>query len=186
MPNVIVPLAEGFEEIEAISVVDILRRAEVRVVMAGLEGLHVKGAHGIEIVADALLESLRGEDFDMIVLPGGLPGAFHLAENLVLQRLLQDFDAKSKAIAAICAAPYALKKAGVLKNAYTCYPSFETKINHAGYQSSQKIVHDANIITSKGPSTAMLFALFLVEQLCGKERSQSLSSELLLVTPSSL
>lgn len=180
MPKVIVPLADGFEEIEAITIVDILRRAGVEVTMAGLESLHVKGAHGIEVVADALLCDVEADSFDMIALPGGLPGAFHLAEHAELQKLLKTFDAEGKAIAAICAAPYALKTAGVLKNAYTCYPSFETKINHAGYQHEPKVVRDANITTSKGPSTSMLFALSLVEQLCGKAKKEELSSALLL------
>jgi len=180
MPKVIVPLAEGFEEIEAITIVDILRRAGVEVAMVGLETLHVKGAHGIKVIADALLSDIDALSFDMIALPGGLPGAFHLAEDAQLQKLLKTFDAKGKAIAAICAAPYALKTAGVLKNAYTCYPSFETKIDHVGYQSEPSVVHDGNITTSKGPSTSMLFALSLVEQLCGKAKKEELSSALLL------
>ena len=180
MPHVIVVLAEGFEEIEAVTVVDILRRAGVRVVMAALEDLHVKGAHGIEIKAERLLREVDGDSFDMVVLPGGLPGSVHLAEHKLLQTLLQDFDAKGKAIAAICAAPLALKRAGVLKNSYTCYPSFEIKINHAGYLCELKVVRDENITTSQGPSTSMLFALSLVEQLCSKEMTLKLQKELLL------
>lgn len=180
MPKVLIPLAIGFEEIEAITIADILRRAGVEVVLAALEALHVKGAHGIEVVADALLSDVDAHTFDMIALPGGLPGAFHLAESSILQNILHDFDAKGKAIAAICAAPYALKTAGVLKNAYTCYPSFETKIDHAGYQREPNVVRDANITTSKGPSTSMLFALSLVEQLCGKEKEAELTKALLL------
>lgn len=180
MPKVIVPLAVGFEEIEAITIVDVLRRAGVEVVMVALESLYVRGAHGIEVTADAVLCDIDAFSFDMIVLPGGLPGAFHLAEHQELQKLLKTFDAKGKAIAAICAAPYALKTAGVLKNAYTCYPSFETKIDHAGYQNEPKVVRDMNITTSKGPSTSILFALSLVEQLCGKEKEAELSRALLL------
>ena len=181
MPKkVLLPLAEGFEEIEAITIADILRRAGVEVVLVALEKLHVKGAHGIEIVADAVICDIEADSFDMIALPGGLPGAFHLAESTILQRILQDFDTKGKAIAAICAAPYALKTAGVLKNAYTCYPSFETKIDHAGYQREPNVVRDANITTSKGPSTSILFALSLVEQLCGEEKEAALKKALLL------
>lgn len=180
MSHVIVVLAEGFEEIEAVTVVDILRRAGVRVVMAALEDLYVKGAHGIEIKAERLLREVDGDSFDMVVLPGGLPGSVHLAEHKLLQTLLQDFDAKGKAIAAICAAPLALKRAGVLKNSYTCYPSFEIKINHAGYLCEPKVVRDENITTSQGPSTSMLFALSLVEQLCSKEIMLKLRKELLL------
>lgn len=180
MPKLLLPLAEGFEEIEAITIADVLRRADVDVVLVALEHLHVKGAHGIVVIADALLNDVDAHTFDMIALPGGLPGAFHLAEHPTLQSILREFDKKDKAIAAICAAPYALKRAGVLKNAYTCYPSFETKIDHKGYVSELNIVRDANITTSKGPSTAMLFALSLVEQLCGKEKQEALSRALLL------
>jgi 4-methyl-5(b-hydroxyethyl)-thiazole monophosphate biosynthesis len=179
--RVLLPLATGFEEIEAITIADVLRRADVEVVLAGLEELHVKGAHGIIVVADALFADLDGDTFDMIALPGGLPGAFHLAEHQGLQTLLKRFDTQYKSIAAICAAPYALKTAGVLKNSYTCYPSFETKINHNGYDASQNIIVDQNITTSKGPSTAILFALSLVEHLCGKERTFRLKNELLFV-----
>lgn len=178
--KVLLPLAMGFEEIEAITIADVLRRADVEVVLAGLEELDVKGAHGIIVVADALFADLDGDTFDMIALPGGLPGAFHLAEHQGLQRLLKRFDTQHKFIAAICAAPYALKMAGVLKNSYTCYPSFESKIHHDGYDAFQNIIVDENIITSKGPSTAMLFALSLVSKLCGKSVEKKLRSDLLL------
>lgn len=178
--KVIVPLAEGFEEIEALTIVDILRRAGVEVVMAGLASLHVKGAHGIVVVADALLKEVDASLFDMIVLPGGMPGATNLAADATTQALLKSFDAKGKAIAAICAAPLALQSAGVLKNSYTCYPSFEQKIGHEGYLSTQKVVIDENITTSQGPSTAMVFALSLVEQLCSKNVPDALAKDLLL------
>lgn len=180
MPKVLLPLADGFEEIEAITVVDILRRAGIEVIMGALEGLHVKGVHGIVVMADTLLSELESKDFDMIVLPGGLPGATNLAKNVKVLSLLQDFDREKKHIAAICAAPLALKSAGVLKNHYTCYPSFETHIAHQGYSDVNNVVHDANIITSKGPSTAMEFALSLVEQLCGFEVKTNLTKSLLL------
>lgn len=181
MPKVLLPLATGFEEIEAITIVDILRRAGVEVVMGSLEGLHVKGAHGIEVIADTLLCELESKDFDMIVLPGGLPGATNLAKDTKVLALLQDFDKDKKHIAAICAAPLALKSAGVLKNHYTCYPSFETHIAHQGYSDTSSVVCDANITTSKGPSTAMEFTLKLVEILCGEEMAQKLSKDLLLI-----
>lgn len=181
MPKVLLPLATGFEEIEAITIVDILRRAGVEVVMGSLEGLHVKGAHGIEVIADTLLCELESKDFDMIVLPGGLPGATNLAKDTKVLALLQDFDKDKKHIAAICAAPLALKSAGVLKNHYTCYPSFETNIAHQGYSDTSSVVCDANITTSKGPSTAMEFTLKLVEILCGEEMAQKLSKDLLLI-----
>ena len=178
--RVLLPLARGFEEIEAVSVVDILRRADVEVVMASLDTLSVQGTHGIVLSADALLKDINPETFDMIVLPGGLPGATTLAEDPLVLSILQKFDAQKKKIAAICAAPLALKKAGVLKKSYTCYPSFEVRIDHEGYQKDSKVVCDAYITTSQGPSTSMLFALSLVEQLCGKERALGLRKDLLI------
>lgn len=180
MKKVIVPLAQGFEEIEALTIVDILRRANVDVTMAALESLHVKGAHGIVVVADVLLKEMNANNFDMIALPGGLPGATNLAADPTTQSLLKEFDAKAKMIAAICAAPYALKTAGVLKKHYTCYPGFQAKIAQEGYNANDKVIRDGNVTTSQGPSTAMLFALSLVEQLCSKEVAQSLSHDLLL------
>lgn len=181
MPKVIVPIATGFEEIEAITVVDVLRRAGIEVVMASLEDLRVTGAHGIEITTDAFLCDSDVNVFDMIVLPGGLPGATNLAADIRVQSLLQDFDKANKHIAAICAAPLALKSAGVLKNHYTCYPSFENQIKHQGYNADINVVCDANITTSKGPSTAIEFTLKLVEILCGEEMAQKLSKDLLLI-----
>jgi len=178
--KVIVPLAEGFEEIEALSIVDILRRANVEVTIAALESLHVKGAHGVIVVADALLADMDASTYDMIALPGGLPGATNLAKDVTLQAMLKAFDAKKKAIAAICAAPYALHTAGVLKKRYTCYPGFHTNITHEDYDASEKVVVDENITTSQGPSTAMLFALSLIEQLCGKGVREQLANDLLL------
>ncbi|MDD2383051.1 MAG: DJ-1/PfpI family protein [Sulfurospirillaceae bacterium] len=180
MPKVIIPIATGFEEIEAITVVDILRRAGIEVVMASLRDEHVMGAHGIEITTNAFLDNCNADAFDMIVLPGGLPGATNLAADLRVQTMLQAFDARHKPIAAICAAPLALKTAGVLKNSYTCYPSFEVTIDHQGYKSDVDVVRDANITTSKGPRTAMVFAIALVEILLSKEASEKLQKDLLL------
>jgi len=177
--KVIVPLATGFEEIEALTIVDVLRRAGVEVVMAALDSLHVTGAHGIVVVADVLIKDVDGTAYDLIALPGGLPGATNLAADATTQALLKSFDAKGKAIAAICAAPYALQTAGVLKNSYTCYPGYQAKIDRAGYTDKDKVVINANITTSQGPSTAMLFALALVEQLCSKEIKDNLAKDLL-------
>jgi len=177
--KVIVPLATGFEEIEALTIVDVLRRAGVEVVMAALDSLHVTGAHGIVVVADVLIKDVDGTAYDLIALPGGLPGATNLAADATTQALLKSFDAKGKAIAAICAAPYALQTAGVLKNSYTCYPGYQAKIDRVGYTDKDKVVIDANITTSQGPSTAILFALTLVEQLCSKEIKDNLAKDLL-------
>ena len=169
MANILIPISNGFEEIEAISIIDICRRANIKVTVAGVEDLEIIGAHGVKIISDEKIENISTDNFDMIVLPGGLPNAFTLAENSKVQSLLKEFKDKNKRIAAICAAPYALHKAGVLNKNYTCYPSFEKKIKEEGYLANEDIVIDNNVITSRGPSTAMVFALEIVKILCDEE-----------------
>ena len=180
MPKIIVPISNGFEEIEAISVIDICRRANIEVKIAAVEELLTVGAHNIKIQADCKIEDINSDDFDMIVLPGGLPNAFTLAENNKVQSLLKEFKEKKKKIAAICAAPYALHKADVLNKNFTCYPSFEEKIRLNGYHNNDSIVIDNDVITSRGPATAMLFALEIVNILCGEETYNQVKNGLLL------
>lgn len=179
MKKVAIILVDGFEEIEAISVIDILRRAKIKALSVGLDKTIVKGTHDIEVKADMILDELNVSEFDMIVLPGGLPGAEFLAKSEKLGKILKEFDAKNLKIAAICAAPWALAKADVLKQKYTCYPGFEKTINHKGYTNSQNVVLDENIITSQGPATAMEFALILVKELLGEDKFKKLKAELL-------
>ncbi len=179
MSKVLVPLASGFEEIEAMSIIDILRRADIDVVVAGLGKKQVVGAHGVRVQADAHIEDMNSDEFDMIVLPGGLPGATNLQKDEYVQKLLKDFDKQNKSIGAICAAPIALESAGVLKENYTCYPSFEANIREEGYTTSQDVVSDKNIMTSRGPATAMAFGLAIVAKLCGDEKSSEIKSQLL-------
>ena len=180
MPKIIVPISNGFEEIEAINVIDICRRANIEVKIAAVEELLTVGAHNIKIQADCKIEDINSDDFDMIVLPGGLPNAFTLAENNKVQSLLKEFKEKKKKIAAICAAPYALHKADVLNENFTCYPSFEEKIRLNGYHNNDSIVIDNDVITSRGPATAMVFALEIVNILCGEETYNQLKNGLLL------
>lgn len=169
MSKIVVPISNGFEEIEAISIIDICRRANIKVVIAALENIQTIGAHNIKIEADIMIEEIKENDFDMIVLPGGLPNAFTLADNTHVQSLLKQFKDKDKNIAAICAAPYALHKADVLNENYTCYPSFEEKIRLDGYQNKEDFIIDGKVITSRGPATAMSFALEIVKLLKGQE-----------------
>jgi len=180
MSKVLVPLANGFEEIEAMSIIDTLRRAQVEVVVAGLGKKQVCGAHGVKVQCDAHIEDMKSSDFDMIVLPGGIPGATNLQKDESVQRLLKEFDDAKKQIGAICAAPVALQSAGVLKENYTCYPSFEANIKSEGYISNQDVVMDGNVTTSRGPGTALVFALSIVGQLCGEEMRENVKSQLLL------
>ena len=181
MSKVLVPLASGFEEIEAVSIIDVLRRAEIEVLVASLnDSLHVKGANNIIIQADLHVKDIVAEELDMIVLPGGWDGTYALAENENVQNLLRKMDEKGKNIGAICAAPFALNTAGVLKEKYTCYPSVEEQIKKEGYMGdSAMVVEDANVMTSRGPATALCFGLAIVKKLKGEESCKALKEGLL-------
>lgn len=179
MSKVLVPLANGFEEIEAVTIIDVLTRAGIDVTTTALFKKNVVGAHGINIQADTHIEDIVSLDFAAVILPGGLPGAEHLAKSEKLRVILQNMDADNKILAAICAAPWALATAGVLKNSYTCYPSFEKVVNHLGYNPDVDVVSDQNIVTSRGPATSMLFALELVKKIKGEEVYEEIKKELL-------
>ena len=181
MSRVLVPLAKGFEEIEAVSIIDVLRRAEIEVIVASLDkNSLVEGANGIVVQSDVSVKSLSSDTLDMIVLPGGWGGTYALAEDANVQRILQEMDAAGKNIAAICAAPFALNRAGVLKEKYTCYPSVEDEIKKEGYQGdSAMVVESQNVMTSRGPATAICFALEIVKKLKGEESYKALKSGLL-------
>ncbi|MSN96552.1 DJ-1/PfpI family protein [Campylobacter sp. FMV-PI01] len=181
MKKVAIILADGFEEIEAVSVMDILRRAGIEALGVGLQNLEVNGAHNIQIKADLILDDIKVDEFVAIVLPGGLPGAKYLANSQKLGEILREFNLKNLKIAAICAAPWALSTANVLKNSYTCYPGFEKNIDHSGYEDNKNVVIDQNIITSKGPATAMEFALNLVKEICSYEKYMEIKKDLLFV-----
>jgi len=181
MSKVLVPLAKGFEEIEAVSIIDVLRRAEVEVLVASLnDNMLVEGANGITLQADLEVKDVTADMIDMVVLPGGWDGTYALADDDNVQNILREMDAKGKNIAAICAAPFALNKAGVLKENYTCYPSVEEQIREEGYQGDRAmVVEDANVMTSRGPATALCFALQIVKKLEGDEKYNALRTGLL-------
>jgi len=171
MSKVLVPLAKGFEEIEAVSMIDIMRRGGIEVIVAALdEEMDVLGANDITVKAQRSIVGLHADDIDMIALPGGWGGTYALADDENVQSLLKEMDKKGKDIAAICAAPFALKKAGVLKETYTCYPSVEDEIKQEGYQGDRyQVVQTENVLTSRGPGTAICFALAIVRRLMGDE-----------------
>ncbi len=181
MSKVLVPIASGFEEIEAVSIIDVLRRAEIEVLVASLdENVLVTGANGITIRADLEVKGVEAEDIEMIVLPGGWDGTYALADDENVQRILKEMDAKGKQIAAICAAPFALNAAGVLKQNYTCYPSVEEQIRKEGYQGDKAmVVEDENVMTSRGPATAICFALEIVKKIQGEETYKAVKEGIL-------
>ncbi len=164
MPRVLIPLAEGFEELEAITLIDLLRRANIDVVTASLQPGEVHASRGTRHLADAELEAVKDEDFDMVVLPGGLPGADHLNADPRVHALLKRTAAAGHYTAAICAAPRVLADAGLLQGkAATSYPGFLRATE--ALLSDAPVVEDGKIITSRGPGTAMDFALHLIERL---------------------
>lgn len=260
--KIAVILADGFEEIEAITLIDILRRAGANVKILGFSAKNIRGAHGIKIEADEIFDDVFSreninenidacakplnpardlnqdtkaqnldqileanspkstihcsvkqtpnldenliDDFDAILLPGGLPGAKFLAQSKKLGAVLRKFSAQGKKIGAICAAPWALASAGVLRGEFVCYPGFEKQVLSAndefmrvqnGEKNSQiyaenlqnelkfcgdkNVLINGNIFTSKGPATAMEFALILVREICGEIKYSEIKSDLL-------
>lgn len=174
--RILVPLAEGFEEIEAVTIVDTLRRAGLAVTTAGLRSGNVQGAHGIAVAADTTIDKVDAADFDVIVLPGGMPGTTNLAEDERVLKLVRSMHAQKKYVTAICAAPTVLAKAGVIsKVPVTCYPGFEGKLGDAQFQSGPRVVKSGRIVTSRGPGTALEFALALVEEFCGAAKARELA-----------
>lgn len=181
--RVLVILADGFEEIEAITPIDVLRRAGLEVTLAGLSGKMVTGAHGIKFQADVLLDEYKDLP-DAVVLPGGMPGAQNLGQSPKVAEIIKKMNSQQKIIGAICAAPaLALAPTGILdgKKA-TCYPGFERNFSSSIAFSNDRVVVDGNVITSRGPGSALEFSLELVEKLVGKEKSQTLSEGLLTRT----
>ena len=177
--NVLVPIAEGIEEIEACTIIDILRRAEINVTVASVGNLQVTASRGVKLVADKLIDDCKDEAFDLIALPGGLPGAEHLRDCATLVAMLKAQRGAGKLYAAVCASPaVALAPHGLLDDkTATGYPGTQEKLPHA---SNQRVVVDGNCITSQGPGTAMEFAVELVRQLLGDKEADAVAEPLLM------
>lgn len=173
-------LADGLEEIEGLTVVDILRRAGVEVVTISVSGKkEVTGAHRITILADELFEQVDFTKLHGVVLPGGMPGTLNLMKHEGVNRILHQFDKEGKLIAAICAAPSVLGQAGLLKGRKaTCYPGFEEKLTGA-VTSAEPVVRDGNIITSRGMGTAIPFALSLTAYFQGQEKAEEIGASII-------
>lgn len=178
--KIIVFLADGFEEVEALTVVDYLRRVGIEVDMVSISGeKNVKGAHAIEVVVDKLIEDLNIEEYEGAVIPGGLPGATNLQKNRHVIKIVKSLHDKEKLLAAICAGPIVLAEAGLIEDKnFTCYPGFHKEIG-LGHYMDQDTVRDKNIITGKGPALAIDFALEIVEYLIGPDEKEELKKDIL-------
>ncbi len=175
MSKAVVFLAPGFEEIETSTIVDVLRRSNVEVTLAGLEPNTIEGGHGMKFVPDKSIDEINAKDLDAAICPGGGIGASNLRkDNRVLTIIKEAFSA-GNLVAAICAGPVVLSDAGVLSNkSCTIFPGMENElIKGGGIPQTDLVVEDGNIITSQGPATALLFALKLAERLAGKEIAEN-------------
>ena len=179
MKKVCVLLADGFEEIEGLTVVDLLRRAKIYVdTISIMDDYIVHGTHGINVQTEDLFDEVDFDEFDMVVLPGGMPGTLNLKEHEGLRNLIGEFDKKKKYLAAICAAPSILSELGILKGRKACaYPSFEEGLDCAQVV-HEAAVTDGHVTTGRGMGAAIPFALKLTELLCGTEKANEIAESI--------
>ncbi|MFH0911616.1 MAG: DJ-1 family glyoxalase III [Planctomycetota bacterium] len=180
--SALVVLAAGFEEIEAVTVIDVLRRAGVEVTAAAVACLRVDGSHGLPVVADATLADVKDKNFDAVILPGGMPGSETLGGSGMVKEIVLRHHKAGRLIAAICAAPAcALAPWGVLDGrTATCYPGMEGRFSPKTRHSRERVVADGNLVTSQGPGTALAFALELAKRLAGPPALAKLTAGMLI------
>ena len=183
MKKAFVHFAEGFEEIEALTIVDVLRRAEIPTDMVSVTGhRQVTGAHGIKIVTDVVFEDVNYDEAAIVILPGGLPGAKNLQDHAGLSKLLEQKAQAEEPIAAICAAPMVLGSLGILEGKdAVCYPGFEDQLKGANVKSSLSL-KSGNIITGRGPGASLNFALEIVKELKGEDSANALANGMIVET----
>lgn len=179
--KVLVPIADGIEEIEAVCIIDTLRRAGAEVTVASVGAITVTASRGVKLTADATIANCTGITYDAIVLPGGMPGAEHLRDSANLVALLKEQKASDRLYAAICAAPaVVLHHHGLLKNTRaTCYPSMQTQLDPNSVSPDRVVVHGA-CVTAQGPAVAIEFALKLVEMLFGQGKAKEVGEAMLV------
>ena len=187
--RVLVPLADGFEELEAVTIIDVLRRAGLEVVVADLGSLdgarRATGSHAITLATDASIDAFAGAEaragVAALVLPGGMPGAATLRDDARVGELVRALEQGGQLVAAICAAPIALAAAGVLEGRpATSYPAFQDQLAGAAVQSEARVVVDGQLVTSQGPGTALDFALALVAKLVDQAKADELAAAMLV------
>ncbi|HAQ19292.1 MAG TPA: DJ-1 family protein [Prolixibacteraceae bacterium] len=179
--KIAVHLADGFEEIEAVSIIDVLRRAEIEVVTVSVTGTtKVKGAHELYVIADVLFDQVNYDEIYMIVLPGGMPGAANLEAHSGLKAQIKKFNSENRPLAAICAAPMVFGNLGILDGKKAvCYPGFEKYLKGAEVL-LVPVVESGNFITGRGPGAAIKFALNIVEKAVSREKAELLASQMLV------
>jgi 4-methyl-5(b-hydroxyethyl)-thiazole monophosphate biosynthesis len=179
--QVLVPVADGSEEIEAVTIIDVLRRAGADVTVASVDGLQITASRGVKLVADCLIGDCRERDYDLVVLPGGMPGAEHLRDNEILKAILLRQNGAGLLLGAICAAPaVVLESHGLLRNRKaTCHPGHVRHLLDPS-AADRPVVVDGNCVTSRGPGTAMAFALKLVEMLFGREKMKAVAAPMVI------
>lgn len=180
MGEILIPLAPGFEEIEAITNIDVLRRAGLEVITAGIGSKEIEGKHNIKIQADTEISKVDANHLEAVILPGGMPGAANLRDSEKLLKIIKEVYSQGKLCAAICAAPMVLDAAGILEGKKaTSYPGFDKEMPSCNYQ-QERVVIDGNIITARGPGVAMEFALTVVEYLLNAESRTQLVEGMLI------
>jgi 4-methyl-5(b-hydroxyethyl)-thiazole monophosphate biosynthesis len=178
MKRAVVPLAAGFEEIEAVAVIDILRRADVEVRVAGVGGRRIVGGHGLAVECDCLIEDCSAGATDAVVLPGGMPGTVNLGKSEAVRSLITRVGADGGLVAAICAAPTVLCAAGLLEGkTATSHPAHEHEMSGCKY-SRNRVVVDGNVVTSRGAGTAVEFAIRLAAILAGPDKAGEVESRI--------
>ncbi|MDT3693219.1 MAG: DJ-1/PfpI family protein [Mucispirillum sp.] len=180
MKKAVVFLADGFEEMEALAPVDILRRGGVEVTMAGVTGMQITGAHNIKVMADKDVKEIKADDYDAFICPGGMPGASNLRDNSIVTDIIKEAYGKEKIVSAICAAPMVLDKAGVLadKN-FTMYPGMQNYAPSGSYKSDEFVVKDGKVITGAGPAAVFEYAFKLLTELQGEETTSQVAEGML-------
>lgn len=182
MTKIALFIENGNEDIEFIAPLDILRRGGVEVdLISANNNKTVTTSHNVTVTVDKLLNEINIDNYDGIIIPGGMPGSDYLRDNDTVIKYLQKFYKEGKLVAALCAAPIVLNKAGITKESnITCYPSIEEKIKYKTYNKDKAVVIDRNVITAQGPTLAILFGYAILEYLEGKEVSQKISNDMLL------
>lgn len=179
MTEVLIPLATGYEEIEAVTLIDLLRRADIQVTTASLDDKKVNGAHGVSLIADTTIDEIKDRIFDMVALPGGQPGSDNLNADPRIHRILRHHHA-TQWVGAICAAPKVLVDSGIANQIkITAYPGVLDAQNTSVKLSAEAIECDGKVITSRSPGTATEFALTIIEKLVGREKRQAVEASLI-------